>query len=174
MIGSAAPQVPNAPPALTYRFGPYILDVAKRRLLSGSSSRPIPEKVFQVLRLLLDANGGLVDKTEFFARVWPDEERSEANLTQQIFLLRGVLGERAGDQEYIVTIPGRGYRFAGAVETKSGLAMKGSCERCHAALPMHAEAYICSYECTFCPACAEQMQKICSNCGGEQARRPAR
>jgi DNA-binding winged helix-turn-helix (wHTH) protein len=101
----AASQVEQPAPTLTYRFGPYILDVTKRRLLYGPTARPITEKVFQVLRLLLDANGRVVDKHEFFARVWPEEERSEANLTQQIFLLRGFLGERAGDHAYIVTAP---------------------------------------------------------------------
>ena|ERR1700722_8116126 len=172
MIDEAA-QVPQAGPALTYRFGPYILDVTKRRLLYGPSARPITEKVFQVLRLLLDASGRVVDKHEFFARVWPEEERSEANLTQQIFLLRGLLGERAGDHNYIVTVPGRGYRFAGTVETKGGLAMKGSCERCGHPLAADAEAYICSYECTFCPPCAGD-SPICPNCGGEQVKRPRR
>jgi DNA-binding winged helix-turn-helix (wHTH) protein len=174
MIESVAAHDQGPAPALTYRFGPYVLDVTKRRLLYGSSARSIAEKVFQVLRLLLDAHGGVVDKSEFFARVWPEEERSEANLTQQIFLLRGLLGERAGDHEYIVTIPGRGYRFAGVVETKAGLTMKGSCEGCGAPLPHHAEAYICSYECTFCRPCADAARMKCPNCGGEQARRPAR
>jgi DNA-binding winged helix-turn-helix (wHTH) protein len=174
MIDAAASPVDEAAPAVTYRFGPYILDVTKRRLLRGSTARPLTEKVFQVFRLLLDANGGVVDKHEFFARVWPEEERSEANLTQQIFLLRGILGERAGDHAYIVTIPGRGYRFAGAVETKGGLAMKGSCERCGQPLPMDADAFICSYECTLCAPCAAGAGRICPNCGGEQVRRPRR
>ncbi len=34
------------------------------------------------------------------------------------------------------------------------LAMKPSCERCHKGLAMEGEAFICSYECTFCPTCA--------------------
>jgi DNA-binding winged helix-turn-helix (wHTH) protein len=170
----AASQVEQPAPALTYRFGPYILDVTKRRLLYGPTARPITEKVFQVLRLLLDANGRVVDKHEFFARVWPEEERSEANLTQQIFLLRGFLGERAGDHVYIVTVPGRGYRFAGIVETKGGLAMKGSCERCGQPLAADADAYICSYECTLCPPCAGDAAMVCPNCGGEQVKRPRR
>jgi uncharacterized protein len=52
------------------------------------------------------------------------------------------------------------------------LEMKAGCEKCGAALPLGGEAYICSYECTFCPRCAKQMNAICPNCGGELVRRP--
>jgi hypothetical protein len=47
------------------------------------------------------------------------------------------------------------------------LQMKPACERCECALPFEAEAFICSYECTFCPACSP-------NCGGELVARPRR
>ncbi len=54
------------------------------------------------------------------------------------------------------------------------LEMRGRCERCAAPLPHDAGAWICSYECTFCPACAAAMQHVCPNCGGELVRRPRR
>ncbi|HEX8144843.1 MAG TPA: DUF1272 domain-containing protein [Pyrinomonadaceae bacterium] len=54
------------------------------------------------------------------------------------------------------------------------LKMKGHCERCKTALAHDAEAYICSYECTFCPACTEEMVAVCKNCEGELIRRPRR
>lgn len=54
------------------------------------------------------------------------------------------------------------------------LEMKGCCERCKAALDPHGEACICSFECTFCPACAEALKGTCPNCGGELVRRPKR
>jgi hypothetical protein len=54
------------------------------------------------------------------------------------------------------------------------LEMRDSCERCGAALPQEAAAFICSYECTFCPACAEAMEAVCPNCSGELVRRPRR
>ena len=56
----------------------------------------------------------------------------------------------------------------------SGLAMKAECERCAEALGPSAEAYICSYECTFCRTCADALAFVCPNCGGELVRRPAR
>jgi hypothetical protein len=57
---------------------------------------------------------------------------------------------------------------------REALRMKPECERCHADLPGPAAAFICSYECTFCPACAHEHQNICPNCGGELRARPRR
>jgi uncharacterized protein len=54
------------------------------------------------------------------------------------------------------------------------LEMREACERCGALLPADADARICSYECTFCPSCAESMNSVCSNCGGELVPRPRR
>ncbi len=54
------------------------------------------------------------------------------------------------------------------------LKMKSLCEKCNAALALDAQAYICSYECTFCPECTDAMSHICPNCDGELVRRPTR
>ena len=54
------------------------------------------------------------------------------------------------------------------------LEMRTACERCHATLTHVSEAFICSYECTFCPKCTASMDATCPNCGGELAKRPAR
>jgi len=54
------------------------------------------------------------------------------------------------------------------------LEMRTTCERCGAALAADGEARICSYECSFCPDCAESMAHACPNCGGELVRRPPR
>lgn len=54
------------------------------------------------------------------------------------------------------------------------LAMKPTCEGCGAALAADANAFICSYECTFCPRCAEDGARPCPNCQGELVRRPRR
>jgi two-component system LytT family sensor kinase len=52
--------------------------------------------------------------------------------------------------------------------------VKNSCEGCEAVLLHDAEAYVCSYECTFCPACSTSKQNVCPHCGGELVRRPRR
>ena len=54
------------------------------------------------------------------------------------------------------------------------LEMRESCERCESDLDWDVEAYICSYECTFCHDCASDMNHICPNCSGELLRRPQR
>ena len=54
------------------------------------------------------------------------------------------------------------------------LEMRESCERCAAPLPAGAEAFICSYECTFCGGCSAELEGVCPNCGGELVRRPRR
>jgi uncharacterized protein len=54
------------------------------------------------------------------------------------------------------------------------LEMREQCERCQAGLAAADAATICSYECTFCPACATEMDGVCPNCGGELVARPRR
>lgn len=54
------------------------------------------------------------------------------------------------------------------------LEMKDRCERCGDQLAWGVEAYICSYECTFCPRCVADFGNKCPNCGGELLRRPVR
>ncbi|RMH26248.1 MAG: DUF1272 domain-containing protein [Planctomycetota bacterium] len=52
--------------------------------------------------------------------------------------------------------------------------MKPACERCGRPTPADGAAMICSYECTFCPGCAEAAGGVCPNCGGELTPRPRR
>ena len=55
------------------------------------------------------------------------------------------------------------------------LEMRPDCERCGTDLPAEAPgAFICSFECTFCAACAEAADDLCPNCGGELVDRPTR
>ena len=54
------------------------------------------------------------------------------------------------------------------------LEMKAVCEKCGRLVVAQGEAYVCNYECTFCPSCAEQMHLVCPNCGGELVRGPHR
>jgi len=55
------------------------------------------------------------------------------------------------------------------------LDLRPNCERCDADLPPEAEAYICTFECTFCPDCAQgALEGLCPNCGGNLEKRPIR
>jgi len=54
------------------------------------------------------------------------------------------------------------------------LEMKNACEKCQVPLGNQSQAYICSYECTFCPVCTRFMKGVCPNCGGKLVFRPKR
>ena len=54
------------------------------------------------------------------------------------------------------------------------LEMRATCERCDSALDEAGDARICSFECTFCVPCTEEMSAVCPNCGGELVARPRR
>jgi hypothetical protein len=54
------------------------------------------------------------------------------------------------------------------------LELRSECERCGAPLEPGGEAYICSYECTWCRECAGSFEHVCPNCGGELVARPRR
>jgi uncharacterized protein len=55
------------------------------------------------------------------------------------------------------------------------LQMRPGCECCDRDLPPESgDARICSFECTFCAACADRMRGVCPNCGGELVARPRR
>jgi hypothetical protein len=54
------------------------------------------------------------------------------------------------------------------------LELRSECERCGVGLAQNGEAFICSYECTFCGLCAEELSHECPNCSGELVRQPRR
>jgi len=99
-----------------YEFGPFRLDVAKQRLLRDGVMVPLTAKVFETLLVLVERGGELIEKESLIERVWPDRFVEEGNLTQNISVLRKVLGESAEARDYIVTVPRRGYRFVADVK----------------------------------------------------------
>src|SRR5262249_41795869 len=98
-----------------YDFGRYRLKTAERVLLREGELVPLTPKVFEILTVLVEQGGQLVEKDDLMKRVWPDTFVEEGNLTQNISLLRKALGESSGSQQFIETIPRRGYRFVAAV-----------------------------------------------------------
>jgi eukaryotic-like serine/threonine-protein kinase len=99
-----------------YEFGPFRVDTEKELLLRDDEAIPLAPKAFQVLLVLIRSNNELVTKDELLKAVWPDTFVEETNLSRNIFLLRKALGESPQDHQYIVTVPGRGYRFAEEVQ----------------------------------------------------------
>ncbi len=100
-------------------FGSFHVDTAQRLLFSGDRLVPVTPKAFETLKVLIEADGRIVEKEEFLQKVWPDTFVEEANLARNISMLRKALGESPEDQKYIQTIPKRGYRFVAPVTTRS-------------------------------------------------------
>src|SRR5437016_322962 len=94
-----------------YAFDNFRLDVSNRELLHDGKSVALPAKAFDMLVVLIENGGRLVEKDELFKRVWPDQIVEESNLTVQVSAIRKALGERKENPHYIVTVPGHGYRF---------------------------------------------------------------
>jgi len=101
--------------AQLYEFEEYRLDVQKKRLRRQGRPVPLTAKGMEILLLLVAHAGEVVSKNELMDAVWPDCYVDEANLTQNIFLLRKAFRETAKDRNYILTEPGKGYRFAADV-----------------------------------------------------------
>ena len=95
-----------------YEFGPFRVDPGKEVLLRAGEPVPLTPKTFQVLLVLVRHHQEIVSKDDLMKAVWPDTFVEEANLSRNIFMLRKALGDNLEDQRYIITVPGRGYRFA--------------------------------------------------------------
>ena len=98
-----------------YEFGPFRVDARRRLLLREDQQVRLPAKAFEILLLLLEEEGRLVEKDELMRRVWPDAVVEENNLTVNISALRKSLTESPGEHRYVVTVPGRGYQFVADV-----------------------------------------------------------
>lgn len=98
-----------------YEFGEYRLDTTRRILSRGEEPLPLTSKVFDTLLALVANHERVLSKDELMGLVWPDSFVEEANLAQNVSALRKLLGESPGQNRYIATIPGNGYRFVGIV-----------------------------------------------------------
>lgn len=102
-----------------YEFGEFRIDYARRRLLrEGDNAVQLTPKAFELLLTLIENRGRLMPKEELMRKIWGDSFVEESNLTQTISVLRKTLGERRNENRYIVTEPGRGYRFVAEVTEK--------------------------------------------------------
>src|SRR5215470_4332190 len=111
--------MPETAAKIQYEFNDFRLDPQQRLLLSGADRRPIPlsPKVFDTLLYFVERRGELLDKTTLLKAIWPNVVVEENSLNQNISALRRVLGESPGEHRFIVTEPGRGYRFVADVRT---------------------------------------------------------
>ena len=94
-----------------YSFDAFRVDPIERLLFKEDREVPLTPKVFDTLLVLLENSSHVLTKQELMQQVWPDSFVEENNLAQNISILRKALGE-----QYIQTVPKRGYRFVGNVK----------------------------------------------------------
>ena len=101
--------------AVGYEFGPYRLLPLERLLLRDGIAVSLTPKVFETLLVFVRNRGRLLTKDDLMKMIWPDTTVEESNLTQNIFMLRKILGENPKDHQYLVTVPLQGYCFVANV-----------------------------------------------------------
>jgi DNA-binding winged helix-turn-helix (wHTH) protein/Flp pilus assembly protein TadD len=103
-----------------YRFGPFVVDPTRYRILRGETAVELTPKLLDLLLHLLDHAGELVTKEQLLDAVWGDANVTENALAQAVSELREALGDHPAAPQYIKTVARRGYRFVAPVErTKS-------------------------------------------------------
>lgn len=99
-----------------YEFDGFRLEADERRLTKNGEPVTLPSKAFDLLHALVENSGHLITKEDLYQRVWAGAIVEDANLTVQMSAIRKALG--SGD--YITTVKGHGYRFAGDVREHNG------------------------------------------------------
>ncbi len=96
-------------------FGEFQIDADRRLLLRKGEVVPLKAKALDVLLTLVERRGEIVSKNELLDKVWENQFVEENNLTVHVAALRKALGEKKNENRYIVTVPGKGYRFVGEI-----------------------------------------------------------
>jgi TolB-like protein/DNA-binding winged helix-turn-helix (wHTH) protein/Tfp pilus assembly protein PilF len=99
-----------------YAFGPFRLDVKDLVLKRDGVEIPLTRKAVETLLVLVENAGHVMGKEALLDRVWPGTFVNEATLAQNILTLRKALGKQASGEDYIGTVPKRGYRFEARVK----------------------------------------------------------
>jgi DNA-binding winged helix-turn-helix (wHTH) protein/Tfp pilus assembly protein PilF len=100
----------------SYRFGPFLADRVRYRVLRGTEALDVTPKLLDLLFHLLDNAGALITKEQLLDALWPSANVTDNALAQAVSELRDALGDDAGAPQFIKTIARRGYRFVAPVE----------------------------------------------------------
>jgi TolB-like protein/Flp pilus assembly protein TadD len=101
--------------ATNYKLGPFRLDAKAEILFLGAEPVALGQRAVALLRVLVERAGVPVSKNALIEAAWPGLAVEESNLSVQIAALRRVLGQEAGGEGCIETLPRRGYRYVGPV-----------------------------------------------------------
>jgi DNA-binding winged helix-turn-helix (wHTH) protein/tetratricopeptide (TPR) repeat protein len=106
-------------PPLIYVFGSFRLDPARLTVSRDGVVVPTTPRIFSTLLYLVENAGRTLSKDEMLQALWPGRIAEEANLSQAVSSVRKLLANGDAGDNLIITVPGRGYRFTGQVETLS-------------------------------------------------------
>lgn len=112
---AAKPQVSPETHTLHCEFGPFRLDSRERLLVRADNTVALPPKCFDLLLLLVEHAGRLLDKDTIIRALWPDAFVEEANISNLVGALRKALGDTTRTPQYVQTVSKSGYRFIAAV-----------------------------------------------------------
>lgn len=98
-----------------FEFENYALLPSERLLMHNGQPVPLKSRAFDTLLTLIRHRGQLLSKEELMGKIWGESFVEEGNLTQNIFVLRKIFGEKPHDHRFIVTVSGRGYQFVAKV-----------------------------------------------------------
>ncbi len=101
-----------------YEFGSFRLIPEERQLLRDNEPVSLTPKSFDLLLVLVENSGHLLEKGELMKRIWPDSFVEEANLSVKMSELRRALGEGPNEHQFVETVPRRGYRFVASVKER--------------------------------------------------------
>ncbi|HEY1654028.1 MAG TPA: winged helix-turn-helix domain-containing protein [Candidatus Tumulicola sp.] len=93
-------------------FEPYRLDPTREMLTCGGKTVPLPSRLFALLYALVAADGKIVSRERLSLLLWPDGNVADGNLSQHIYMLRHALGKSGSAGQFILTVHGKGFRFA--------------------------------------------------------------
>jgi DNA-binding winged helix-turn-helix (wHTH) protein/Tol biopolymer transport system component len=96
-----------------FMFADFELDRAKRLLLKHGKPVALNSKTFDLLEALVERRGEIIGKDELLEKIWAGQFVEESNLTVHVSTLRKILGETRGENRFIATVPGKGYKFVG-------------------------------------------------------------
>lgn len=99
-----------------FAFGDFELDIDRRVLSKAGETVNVNPKAFDLLVALVENHGRTLSKNVLLDKVWENQFVEENNLTVHVAALRRALGEKRGQYRFIVTVPGKGYRFVEDVE----------------------------------------------------------
>jgi len=103
-------------PGWIFQFGEFQLDVSARSLRREKAIVPLSSRAFDVLLYFVQNPGKILTRDELLKNVWAGAFVDENSLAQSISALRRALEEKPGDNNFIVTLPGRGYQFVSPVQ----------------------------------------------------------